>query len=224
MASSVIEAQRQPATPPYEVVSYIGTGLEPGWYIESTLAGGTLGGPFDSANRARAEAVWLCALAHWPFEVATREAQIFDPVIALQRHTIRVARSARVDSFVKLEGAGRMFLGPHVHVASFCHLGIGGGLIILEEGASCGSGARLISGSNVPGRGHGCSAIAPDAVFARSFIHLQRDATVFAGATVLPGVTIGENACVAAGAVVRTDVPAFEIWGGVPARKIGEVS
>jgi acetyltransferase-like isoleucine patch superfamily enzyme len=40
--------------------------------------------------------------------------------------------------------------------------------------------------------------------------------------TVLKGVTIGEGAVVAANSVVNSNVPAFEIWGGSPAKKIGE--
>jgi acetyltransferase-like isoleucine patch superfamily enzyme len=39
---------------------------------------------------------------------------------------------------------------------------------------------------------------------------------------VLPGVTIGKGAVVAAGAVVTKSVEPFTIVGGVPARKIGE--
>lgn len=39
---------------------------------------------------------------------------------------------------------------------------------------------------------------------------------------VLPGVVIGEGAVVAAGAVVTKDVEPYAIYGGVPARKIGE--
>ena len=38
---------------------------------------------------------------------------------------------------------------------------------------------------------------------------------------ILPGVKIGRGAVIAAGAVVTKDVPAYEIWGGVPAKKIG---
>lgn len=51
-------------------------------------------------------------------------------------------------------------------------------------------------------------------------IHIKKNAWIGAGATILPGVTIGENAVVAAGAVVTTDVPANTIVGGVPAKTI----
>ena len=39
---------------------------------------------------------------------------------------------------------------------------------------------------------------------------------------VLKDVTIGLGAVVGAGAVVTKSVPAYEIWAGVPARKIGQ--
>ena len=40
--------------------------------------------------------------------------------------------------------------------------------------------------------------------------------------TILPGVTIGKGAVVAAGAVVTKSVAPYEIVGGIPAKKIGE--
>jgi acetyltransferase-like isoleucine patch superfamily enzyme len=49
---------------------------------------------------------------------------------------------------------------------------------------------------------------------------IKRNAWIGAGATILPGVTIGENAVVAAGAVVNKDVPANTVVGGVPAKVI----
>jgi acetyltransferase-like isoleucine patch superfamily enzyme len=54
-------------------------------------------------------------------------------------------------------------------------------------------------------------------------IHIKKNAWIGAGATVLPGVTIGENSVVAAGAVVTKDVPANTIVGGVPAKVIKEI-
>lgn len=50
-----------------------------------------------------------------------------------------------------------------------------------------------------------------------------RGASIGAGSTVLPGVTIGENAMIGAGSVVTKDVPAGEIWVGNPASFIKKI-
>ena len=47
---------------------------------------------------------------------------------------------------------------------------------------------------------------------------ISRGATIGAGSTILPGITIGEGAFIAAGSVVTKDVPAGELWLGNPAR------
>lgn len=54
-------------------------------------------------------------------------------------------------------------------------------------------------------------------------IVLKRKAWIGANATILPGVTIGENSVVAAGAVVSKDVPDNVIVGGVPAKFIKNI-
>ena len=51
-------------------------------------------------------------------------------------------------------------------------------------------------------------------------IEIKRNAWVGAGATILPGVTVGENAIVAAGAVVTKDVPDNAVVAGIPAKVI----
>jgi UDP-2-acetamido-3-amino-2,3-dideoxy-glucuronate N-acetyltransferase len=52
---------------------------------------------------------------------------------------------------------------------------------------------------------------------------LRRACRIGAGAVLLPGVEIGEEAFVAAGAVVTADVPARAVVMGVPARVVREV-
>jgi len=47
---------------------------------------------------------------------------------------------------------------------------------------------------------------------------IKRNAWIGAAATILPGVTIGENSVVAAGAVVTSDVPPNTVVGGIPAK------
>jgi acetyltransferase-like isoleucine patch superfamily enzyme len=54
-------------------------------------------------------------------------------------------------------------------------------------------------------------------------IVIKKNAWIGAGATILPGVTIGENAIVAAGAVVTKDVFDNTIVGGVPAKLIKKI-
>jgi len=51
-------------------------------------------------------------------------------------------------------------------------------------------------------------------------IVIKRNAWIGAGAIILPGVTVGENAVVAAGAVVSKDVPANTVVAGVPAKVV----
>ena len=51
-------------------------------------------------------------------------------------------------------------------------------------------------------------------------IHIGKNVWIGANATVLPGVTIGDNAVIAAGAVVTKDVPENSVPAGVPAKVI----
>ncbi|OPY79870.1 MAG: UDP-2-acetamido-3-amino-2,3-dideoxy-D-glucuronate N-acetyltransferase [Syntrophorhabdus sp. PtaU1.Bin153] len=52
---------------------------------------------------------------------------------------------------------------------------------------------------------------------------VKRGATIGANATIVCGVTIGRYALVAAGAVVKSDVPDYAVVAGVPARQVGWV-
>ena len=51
-------------------------------------------------------------------------------------------------------------------------------------------------------------------------VTIKKNAWLGLNVTVCPGVTIGEYAVVAAGAVVTKDVPDFAVVGGVPAKVI----
>jgi acetyltransferase-like isoleucine patch superfamily enzyme len=54
-------------------------------------------------------------------------------------------------------------------------------------------------------------------------IHIKKNAWIGANATILQGVTIGENSVVAAGSVVSADVPDNVIVGGTPAKIIKQI-
>jgi len=49
---------------------------------------------------------------------------------------------------------------------------------------------------------------------------IEDDVWIGHNATIVGSITIGKGAVIAAGSVVTKDVPACEIWGGVPSKKI----
>ena len=53
---------------------------------------------------------------------------------------------------------------------------------------------------------------------------VKKGSTIGANATIICGVTLGENCFIAAGAVVNKDVKEFALMAGVPARQIGWMS
>lgn len=55
-------------------------------------------------------------------------------------------------------------------------------------------------------------------------VHICKNAWIGACASIMPGVTIGENAIVSGGAVVTKDVPANAVVGGNPAKVIKMLS
>lgn len=53
---------------------------------------------------------------------------------------------------------------------------------------------------------------------------IKKNASIGAGTVILGGITIGENALIAAGSVVTKDVPANSFWRGSKARQEGFVT
>ncbi len=165
-------------------------------------------------HRVRTAAFYKLMLSH-----RAHGGQFYDPVVIIKPENVELHPTARVDSFVKIEAAGRVSIGKYVHIASFCHIAIGGGEVILEEGSAMASGAKIIGGSNLLD-GESRSAVAPaeQQQVKRYKTVLGKNAVLFTNAVVLPGVTIGEGAALAAGSVATKDIPPGELWGGVPAK------
>lgn len=113
----------------------------------------------------------------------------------------------------------RLVIGDHVFVGAGCEFNFRRGITI---GSHCliASGCYFIDHDHQSVRRDvpmGTQSDGPEAP-----ITLENDVWIGAHAVLLKGVTIGQGAIVAAGAVVRHSIPPYEIWGGVPAKKIGE--
>lgn len=106
-------------------------------------------------------------------------------------------------------------IGKDVFINSGCHFQDQGGIEI-GDGALIGHNVVLatINHDTIPGNGRK-NHYAP--------IKLGKNVWIGSNATILPGVTVGDWAVIAAGAVVTNDVPPYTIVGGVPAKIIKRV-
>lgn len=103
-------------------------------------------------------------------------------------------------------------IGKHVFLNSGCKFQDQGGITI-GDGAQIGHNVVLATLNHSLNPANRKDVIpAP--------IHIGRDVWIGANAVILPGVTIGDGAVIAAGAVVTKDVPENTVAGGVPAKVI----
>lgn len=107
----------------------------------------------------------------------------------------------------------RISIGPHTVIGRHCLLDARGGLRI-GSNVNISSHVQLITASHDPR--------SPTFEGYEREIVIEDRAWIASRATVLCGVTIGEGAVVAAGALVRKDVEPYTIVGGVPAVKVGD--
>ncbi len=54
----------------------------------------------------------------------------------------------------------------------------------------------------------------------KSYVKIEDNVWVGAGAIILPGVTIGHHSVIAAGSIITKDVPPYSLYGGNPGRII----
>ncbi len=124
--------------------------------------------------------------------------------------------------FFKFDGIWQP--GPSIIVGDEAFIGTGCEFNIRKK-ITIGRHALIASGCRFIDHDHGFATrsipMAEQADGAEAEIVLEEDVWIGVEAVILKGVTIGRGAIVAAGSVVTKSVGAWEIWAGVPAKKIG---
>jgi len=110
----------------------------------------------------------------------------------------------------------RMTIGSETWIGQQCFLHSAGGLHIGAR-VGIGPGVRIITSAHEEA-GRATPILFSPVRFAE--VRIEDDADLGAGCIVLPGVTIGRGAQIGAGAVVTTDIPAYTVAVGTPARVI----
>jgi acetyltransferase-like isoleucine patch superfamily enzyme len=125
------------------------------------------------------------------------------------REGAEIGAGSTVGSYVSVDPG--VVVGDRVSIQTRCY--ITGGTRI-EDDVFVGPGVTLTNDNTMDRHG-------PDFSFEGPL--LRRACRVGGGATICPGVEIGEEAFVAAGALVAADVPPRTVVMGVPARAVREV-
>ncbi|MDE7160024.1 MAG: galactoside O-acetyltransferase [Muribaculaceae bacterium] len=104
-------------------------------------------------------------------------------------------------------------IGRNVVIMPGCLMMAAGGITV-DDGAMIAANVQLISNNH---------DLYERQVITCKPVHIGKNAWIGAGATILPGVTVGDNAVVGAASVVTKDVEADTIVAGNPARLIKRI-
>lgn len=123
-----------------------------------------------------------------------------------------IGNETRIGAFVEIQKNAR--IGDNCKVSSHTFICEG---VTIESEVFVGHGVTFIN-DRYPRATNGTGQLQSEADWNCQNTLVKRGASIGSGATVLGGITIGENAIVGAGSVVTRDVPANAIVAGNPAR------
>ncbi len=160
----------------------------------------------EMSNEARRLTFRLNAAFHTPDEVRALLSELFGRPVP---ETFRVFPPFYTDFGKNIE------VGKGVFVNACCHFQDHGGVTL---GDGCQIGHNVVFAT----LNHFLEPEKRKMTYPAPIV-LGKNVWVGSNATILQGVTIGDNAVVAAGAVVTKDVPANCVVGGVPAKVIRNI-
>jgi len=151
-------------------------------------------------------------LAEWAGRIPSHSVRVF---LFQRLLRVNIGAHSSIHRNCRFYRPSRIAVGQHTVVNRDVLLDGRMGLVI-GDNVSISEGAAIFTLEHDPD--------SPDFANRGAEVRICDRAFIGARAIVLPGVTVGEGAVVAAGAVVTRDVPPYTIVGGVPARPIGERS
>jgi acetyltransferase-like isoleucine patch superfamily enzyme len=128
---------------------------------------------------------------------------------------------SRIYPAVQIHAPSRVRLGDNVVINGFVHIWGAGGVEIGDD-------SLIAAHTVITSQTHAVGAVSDGRLYRETLelhpVRLGRNVWIGSNVTILPGVEIGDNSIVAAGAVVTKSVPSDTLVAGVPARPIRSLS
>ena len=137
-------------------------------------------------------------------------------------HQVSIGKNCKLERDIYFKFDGICKPGPSIVIGDNTFIGRGCEFNISQK-ITIGNDCLIASGSKFIDHDHAIHVsrkIRGQGVVL-SEISIGNDVWIAFNVIVLKGVAIGEGAVIAAGAVVTKNVGPYEIWGGIPAKKIG---
>lgn len=135
--------------------------------------------------------------------------------ICIARKLGSLGQGSPINPGVIVSFPNNIFIGDDVSIAPGVHLGASSqGAIFIGDRCAIAAGTRIVTATHDP------DSLPVARIGVNKSVSIGADVWVGTAAIILPGVSIGDGAIVAAGTVVTNDVPTDCMVGGVPARLI----
>ena len=137
---------------------------------------------------------------------------------------IAIGHHVRIDDFCVLSaGEGGIEIGNYVHIAISSSL-IGAGRIVLSDFSNVSARVSIFSSNDDYSGEHMTNPMVPTRFtgVVHADVTIGRHVIVGAGSVILPGVILEEGVAVGALSLVKNHCESFCIYGGAPARRIGQ--
>jgi acetyltransferase-like isoleucine patch superfamily enzyme len=148
-----------------------------------------------------------------PARITQGDGIVIGDGVTILEHAWLNTKGCREDGKPALVIGDGTYIGPFVHINAWREVTIESNVLIADR-VFISDSEHYFQSRHVPIRLQGDFYKAP--------VRLCSGCWIGIGAVILPGVTVGRNAVVAANAVVRHDVPDYTVVGGIPARILCE--